>query len=61
MEAFCRAVAYTTHSPFHGLCAAILIDNGKDYRSNAFENGYFTERDLGALNDKISKNASCSC
>ena len=36
-ESFIRAVAEKTDSPIHGAPNAIYIDNGKDYRSHAFE------------------------
>ena len=36
-ESFIRAVAAKPDSPIHGAPNAIYIDNGKDYRSHAFE------------------------
>ena len=36
-ESFIRAVAEKPDSPIHGAPNAIYIDNGKDYRSHAFE------------------------
>ena len=36
-EAFCRACVYSVGDEFHGLPRAILVDNGKDYRSRLLE------------------------
>ena len=37
-EAFCRAVALTVGDEFHGLPNGILVDCGKDYKSDLLEN-----------------------
>lgn len=53
IEAFIRGVAYTMHSPFHGLPAMVYVDNGKDYRGKLFETGQIQDINLGRLNTSI--------
>lgn len=46
-EAFCYGVCEKKEAPFSGLPATIYTDNGRDYRSHAFEGGKIIEKSYG--------------
>lgn len=46
-EAFAYGVSEKNDFPFSGLPAIVYTDNGKDYRSHAFEGGKITDRSFG--------------
>ena len=53
-EAFCRGCVYSVGDEFHGLPRAVLIDNGKDYRSKLLEDVPEEFKDLVPTNDALT-------
>lgn len=58
MMAMARAIAHTQHDEFYGVPKCIYIDNGKDYRSKAFDTGLGENVNYGRIDGDMI--ASCS-